>query len=80
MGPISVGSNHSHICPNVCAKFGRGPTVVSEKRGYRQTHGQLFIVDVVTFTTEQIECQMRTGHCYVKSVKQVRFVFNIVQA
>ena len=53
-----LAENESHIYPNMCAKFGCGPTVVSKKGGYRQTDRQtdrqtgkgklqLYIVDVV---------------------------------
>ena len=35
-GPNFLGSNHSHIYPNIIsATFGRGPTVVSKKKGVR---------------------------------------------
>ena len=39
MGPIYLGSNDSHIYPNMCAIFGCGPTVVSREKGgtYRHT-------------------------------------------
>ena len=41
--------NESHIYPNMCAKFGCGPTVVSKKRRWVQTDRQrklqLYIVD-----------------------------------
>ena len=35
-----LAENESHIYPNMCAKFGCGLTVVSKKRGYRQTDRQ----------------------------------------
>ena len=38
-----LAENESHIYPNMCAKFGCGPTVVSTKKGgggYRQTDRQ----------------------------------------
>ena len=56
MGQFFLAQNESHIYPNMCAKFGCGPTVVSKKRGgYRQTDRQtdrqrflqLYIVDSV---------------------------------
>ena len=44
-----LGESQSRIYPNMCAKFGCGPTVVSKKKGgYRQTDKgtlQLYIVD-----------------------------------
>ena len=33
MGQYFLAENESHIYPNVCAKFGCGPTVVSKKKG-----------------------------------------------
>ena len=33
MGQIFLVENESHIYPNMCAKFGCGPTVVSKKVG-----------------------------------------------
>ena len=33
MGQIFLAENESHIYPNMCAKFGCGPTVVSKKKG-----------------------------------------------
>ena len=57
MGQLFLAGNKSHIYPNMCAKFGCGPTVVSKKkRGYRHTDRhtgrqtdkgmlQLYIVD-----------------------------------
>ena len=33
MGPFFLGESQSRIYPNVCAKFGCGPMVVSKKRG-----------------------------------------------
>ena len=32
-GSIFLGESQSHIYPNMCAKFGCGPTVGSEKKG-----------------------------------------------
>ena len=47
---VFLAENESHIYPNMCAKFGCGPTVVSEKNGgYRQTNKgklQLYIIDL----------------------------------
>ena len=48
-----LAENESHIYPNMCAKFGCGPTVVSKKKGGVQTDRQtdrqrflqLYIVD-----------------------------------
>ena len=38
---IFLGESLSRIYPNMCAKFGCGPTVVSKKGwGYRQTYRQ----------------------------------------
>ena len=37
VGQIFLGANQSHIYPNMCAKFGRGLTVVS-KKGDTDTH------------------------------------------
>ena len=33
MSIFFIADNESHIYPNMCAKFGCGPTVVSEKKG-----------------------------------------------
>ena len=52
-GSFFLGESQSRIYPNMCAKFGCGPTVVSRRRwggggGYRQTGEgtlQLYIVD-----------------------------------
>ena len=47
-GSIFLAENESRIYPNICAKFGCGPTVVSKKRGVqtdRQRKLQLYIVD-----------------------------------
>ena len=55
MGQILLAENESHIYPNMCAKFGCGPTVVSKKKGVqtdRQTDKgtlQLYIVDIRNF-------------------------------
>ena len=61
MGPIVLGSNHSHIYLNMCATFGGDLTVVSGKKGgYRQTHKgmpQLYIVDCIA-DREQLGQQM----------------------
>ena len=35
-GAIFLGESQSHTYPNICAKFGRGPTVVSKKWVDRQ--------------------------------------------
>ena len=41
MGQMFLVENESHIYPNMCAKFGCGPTVVSKKSGgYRRTDRQ----------------------------------------
>ena len=41
LGQFFLAQNESRIYPNMCAKFGCGPTVVSKKRGgYRQTDRQ----------------------------------------
>ena len=41
VGQLVLAENESHIYPNMCAKFGCGPTVVSkQKGGYRQTKGR----------------------------------------
>ena len=42
MGQVFSAENESHIYPNMCAKFGRGPTVVSKKgvQTERQTERQ----------------------------------------
>ena len=50
-GSIFLGESQSRIYPNMCAKFGCGPTVVSKKKGGtdRQTDKrtlQLYIVDL----------------------------------
>ena len=53
VGKFFLAQNESRIYPNMCAKFGCGPTVVSEKRGGVQTDRQtdrqrklpLYIVD-----------------------------------
>ena len=34
---LFFAENESHIYPNMCDKFGCGPTVVSKKGGDRQT-------------------------------------------
>ena len=50
-GSIFLAENESHIYPNICAKFGCGPMVVSKKGGGVQTDRQtkktpaLYIVD-----------------------------------
>ena len=53
-GSIFLGESQSRIYPNMCAKFGCGPTVVSKKKGGRETQTdrqtdkgtlQLYIVD-----------------------------------
>ena len=49
-GSICLGESLSRVYPNMCAKFGCGPTVASKKRGraYRQTDKgtlQLYIVE-----------------------------------
>ena len=50
-GSIFLAQNESRIYPNMCAKFGCGPTVVSKKKGGtdrqtdRQRFLQLYIVD-----------------------------------
>ena len=41
-----LDENESHIYPNMCAKFGCGPTVVSKKLGYRQTDRQRETADL----------------------------------
>ena len=33
-----LAENESHIYPNMCAKFGCGPTVVVERRGGTDIH------------------------------------------
>ena len=33
VGKFFLAEDESHIYPNMCAKFGCGPTVVSKKRG-----------------------------------------------
>ena len=42
LGQICLAENESRIYPNMWAKFGCGPTVVSKKKGggYRQTDRQ----------------------------------------
>ena len=48
MGQIFLAENESHIYPNMCSKFGCGPTVVSKKGGDRQTDKrtrQLYILE-----------------------------------
>ena len=37
VGKFCLAQNESRIYPNMCAKFGCGPTVVSKKRGGVQT-------------------------------------------
>ena len=47
-GSLVLGESQSRIYPNMCAKFGCGPTVVSKKGVYRQTDKgtlQLYIVE-----------------------------------
>ena len=53
VGKFCLGESQSRIYPNMCAKFGSGPTVVSKGGGggggYRQTDKgtpQLYIVDL----------------------------------
>ena len=57
-GSIFLAENESHICPNMCAKFGCGPRVVSKKKGGgvqtdrqadRQRFLQLYIVDIYIY-------------------------------
>ena len=38
VGSNCLGSNESIIYPNICAKFGCGPTVVSKKKEGTDTH------------------------------------------
>ena len=49
LGQFFLAENESHIYPNMCAKFGCGPTVVSRKKmgiqTDRQRKLQLYIVD-----------------------------------
>ena len=40
VGQFVLGESQSRIYPNMCAKFGCGPTVASKKGGYRQTDRQ----------------------------------------
>ena len=40
VGQICLSESQSHIYPNMCAKFGRGLTVVSKKNGGVQTPRQ----------------------------------------
>ena len=43
MGTFFLGESQSRIYPQMRAKFGRGPTVVSKKGGeYRHTHYDTF--------------------------------------
>ena len=46
VGQFFLAENESHIYPNMCAKFGCGPTVVSKKEGGtdRQTKGHCSFV------------------------------------
>ena len=47
-GSIFLGEIQSRIYPNMCAKFGCGPTVTSKGGGYKQPDKgtlQLYIVD-----------------------------------
>ena len=53
VGQFFLGESQSRIYPNMCAKFGCGPTVVSKKKGGtdRQTDKgtlQLYLVDEYT--------------------------------
>ena len=55
-GSFFLGEGQSRMYPNMCAKFGCGPTVVSKKRGYRQTdalilYGNLANIQHITQVT-----------------------------
>ena len=53
VGQFFLGEGQSHTYPNMCAKFGRGPTVVSEKRGVQtdtQTKGHYSFIILVEYT------------------------------
>ena len=59
VGKFFLAQNESRIYPNMCAKFGCSPTVVSKKGGgYRQRDRQrklqLYIVDYSCFKLNRI--------------------------
>ena len=55
VGHFFLAENESHIYPNMCAKFGYGPTVVSMKGGYRHTAKGTLHVYMLT-PTHIIKC------------------------
>ncbi len=60
VGNFFISQNESRIYPNMCAKFGCGPTVVSKRgEGYRQTDRQrklqLYIVDVPSTSSHHVK-------------------------
>ena len=74
-GSIFLAQNESHIYPNMCAKFGCGPTVVSKKKktADRQRKLQLYIVDSNNIILNCIVRSFAGGHLeYLKLLKGTR--------
>ena len=77
VGKFFLAENVSHINPNMCAKFGCGPMVVSKRGGVqtdRQTKKlQLYIVDYMLdpyFVCNTYECfahYIGSHHCITVS-------------
>ena len=53
MGQTFLGSNQSHIYPNMCAKFGCSPTVVSKKGGVQTSAGSILDISKYRDTCER---------------------------
>ena len=63
MGQFFLAQNESRIYPNMCAKFGCGPTVVSKKKGgYRQADRQTKISAALYIV--YIRTKYRSSHCH----------------
>ena len=67
VGPIFLGSNQSHIYPNMCARCACCPTVVSKKGGGTDSHShrQRDIAAYSIFNTESmlsIQLPVPTGY------------------
>ena len=82
-----LADNESHIYPNMCAKFGCGPTVVSKKKwgGYRQSDKgtlQLYIVDNCNYGNSNIDVSVRIIYylCIPKKCNNVHGFTEITNA
>ena len=58
-GSISLGESQSRIYPNMCARFGCGPTVVSKTGGYRQTNRQTDKGTLQLYIVDTSSCKVR---------------------